>query len=49
MADMQDLTRDELIARLVVIYRWESAYQDFDRFSSEVQALNALLLTGGAA
>lgn len=43
MPHTKELTRDQLISRLVEIYRWERAYGDLDEFQAEVEAINALL------
>lgn len=43
MPHTKELTRDQLISRLVEIYRWESRFEDFDEFQAEVKAINALL------
>lgn len=43
MPHTKELTRDQLISRLVEIYKWERTYGDLDEFQAEVAALNALL------
>lgn len=40
---IEDLTRDELAARLVTIRTWEHRFQEFDEFAAEGHAITALL------